>query len=129
METVMTVSVAIIALCMVVIMLAAVAALLRLRRVAIQVEKLVEAVRMQLGPLIHDVTLISADIRSIVRTVEREAPKISDGIEALRTTARDVREFERMLRERIERPLIDVATLVAGILRGVHAFWHTLWRR
>lgn len=129
METLTTLSVAVIALCMVAIMLAAIATLLRLRKVAIQAEKLIEAVRMQLGPIIHDVTLISADVRSIVRTVEREAPKISDGIEALRTTARDVHEFERMLRERIERPLLDVATLISGILRGVHAFWYAMWRR
>lgn len=125
----MTVSVAVIALCMVVIMLAAIATLLRIRRVAIQTEKLVDAVKIQLGPVIHDVTLISADVRSIVRTLEREAPKISDGIEALRNTARDVHEFERMLRERIERPLLDVASLISGILRGVQVFWKTMWRR
>jgi len=129
MEMIMTVSVAVIALCVATITMAAAAALWRIRQLAMRAEELVDAVKLQLAPVIHDVTLISADVRSIVRTVERESSKISDGVEALRQTARDIYEFERMLRERIEKPLLDVAALISGILRGVSVFWRTMWRR
>jgi uncharacterized protein YoxC len=129
MEMMMTVSVAAIAACMLLIMIAAVGALWRIRRVAMEAERLVETVRMHLPPLIHDMTKITSDIRSIVHTLERQAPKVGDMVEALRVTARDVQDFERMIRERLERPLLDLTALVSGIARGIITFWRTLISR
>lgn len=129
MELMMTVSVVVIAACMFLIMVAAVAALWRIRRVAMEAERLVETVRMNLPPLIHDMTKITSDVRSIVHTLERQAPKIGDAAEALRGTARDIHDFERMIRERLERPLLDLTALVSGVVRGVVTFWRTLISR
>ncbi|MDZ7289642.1 MAG: hypothetical protein ONB44_10655 [candidate division KSB1 bacterium] len=126
MEMVMTVSVAIIAACMFFIMMAAVAVLLRIRKLTMEAERLVETVRLHLPPLIHDVTKITSDVRSIVHTVERQAPKLGDAFEAIRVTARDVQGFERMLRERLERPLLDLTALISGLVRAVVSFWRTL---
>jgi len=129
MEMMMAWSLVIIAFCLFMIMAAAVAALLRIRKLAMEAEKLVETVRMNLPPLIHDITKISSDIRSIVHTVERQAPKLGDTIEALRMTARDVHDFERMIRDRLERPLLDLTALVSGVMRAVVSFWRTLISR
>ncbi|MGH7455086.1 MAG: hypothetical protein ACRENG_27270 [bacterium] len=129
MELIMTVSVMVIAACMFFIMMTAVATLWRVRKVAMEAERLVETVRMNLPPLIHDMTKITSDIRSIVHTLERQAPKIGDAFESLRVTARDIQDFERMIRERLERPLLDLTTLVSGIVRGVVTFWRTLISR
>jgi uncharacterized protein YoxC len=129
MEIMMAWSLVIIAGSMLVIMIAAVATLLRLRRVAIEAEKLVGTVRMNIPPLVHDITKITGDIRSIVHTVERQAPKLGDAMEALRSTARDVHDFERMILERLQRPLLDLTALVSGVVRGVVSFWRTLTSR
>lgn len=129
MEMMMAWSLVVIAFCMVMIMLAAVAVLLRVRRLAMEAEKLVETVRMNLPPLIHDITKITGDVRSIVHTVERQTPKLGDAMEALRITARDVQDFERMLRERLERPLLDLTALMSGVMRGIVSFWRTLISR
>lgn len=129
MEMMMAWSLVVIAFCMVMIMLAAVAVLLRVRRLAMEAEKLVETVRMNMPPLIHDITKITGDVRSIVHTVERQTPKLGDAMEALRITARDVQDFERMLRERLERPLLDLTALMSGIMRGIVSFWRTLISR
>jgi uncharacterized protein YoxC len=122
-------SLVIIAMSMLMIMMAAVATLLRLRKVAIEAEKLVETVRMNIPPLVHDITKITSDIRSIVHTVERQAPKLGDAMEALRSTARDVHDFERMILERLQRLLLDLTTLVSGVVRGIVSFWRTLTSR
>jgi uncharacterized protein YoxC len=122
-------SLVIIAMSMLMIMMAAVATLLRLRKVAIEAEKLVETVRMNIPPLVHDITKITSDIRSIVHAVERQAPKVGDAMEALRSTARDVHDFEQMILERLQRPLLDLTTLVSGVVRGVVSFWRTLTSR
>ncbi|MDZ7362041.1 MAG: hypothetical protein ONB46_15150 [candidate division KSB1 bacterium] len=129
MEMMMAWSLVIIAFSMLMIMAAAVAALWRIRKLAMEAEKLVETVRMNMPPLIHDITKISSDIRSIVHTLERQAPKVGDMVEALRVTARDVHDFERMIRERLERPLLDLTALVSGIARGLVTFWRTLFSR
>ncbi|MCG3120112.1 MAG: hypothetical protein ALAOOOJD_02732 [bacterium] len=129
MEMMMAWSLVVIAFCMVMIMLAAVAVLLRVRKLAMEAEKLVETVRMNMPPLIHDITKITGDVRSIVHTFERQAPKLGDAMEALRVTARDVQDFERMLRERLERPLLDLTALVSGVMRGIVSFWRALISR
>jgi uncharacterized protein YoxC len=129
MEMMMAVSLAIIAFCMLLIMAAAVATLLRIRKVAMEAERLVETVRMNIPPLIHDVTKITSDLRSIVHSVERQAPKVGDAMEWLRAAARDVHDFERMLLERLERPLLDLTAIVSGVVRGAVSFWRTLFSR
>jgi len=129
MEMMMAWSLVVIAFCMVMIMLAVVAVLLRLRKLAMEAEKLVETVRMNMPPLIHDITRITGDVRSIVHTVERQAPKLGDVMEAVRAIARDVHDFERMLVERLHRPLLDLTALVSGVVRGVVTFWRFLTSR
>lgn len=129
MEMMMAWSLVVIALSMTVIMVAAVATLLRVRRLAMEAEKLVETVRMHVPPLIHDLTKITGDIRSIAHIVERQAPKLSDAAEAVRSTARDIHDFERMLLDRVQRPLLDFTAIVSGVVRGVVTFWRTLISR
>ncbi len=126
---IMTVSVAVIALCMVAIMVVVIATLLRVRRAATKAEELLEAIKLQIAPIIHDVTLISAEVRKTVQRIENASEKIEDGAHALLDAAQDVKDFEQSLRERIEQPIMDSTALIAGILRGAKAFWRTFWRR
>jgi uncharacterized protein YoxC len=126
---IMTMSVAVIALCMVVVMLTLLPTLWRIRRAAIQAEQLLEAVKMQIAPALHDLTLISADARQTVQHIQGASEKIEDGAHALLDAAQDVKDFERNLRERIEQPIVDSTALIAGVLRGARAFWRTFWRR
>jgi len=129
METIMTFSVAVIALCMVVIMVAAAAALWRVRRAATKAEELLEAIKLQIAPVIHDVTLISADVRKTVQRIESASEKVEDGAHALLDAAQDVKDFETRLRERIEEPIVEITAFISGMLRGAQAFWRTFWRR
>jgi uncharacterized protein YoxC len=129
MDTIMTFSVAVIALCMVVIMVAAAAALWRVRRAATKAEELLEAIKLQIAPVIHDVTLISADVRKIVQRIEGASEKIEDSAHALLDAAQDVKDFETRLRERIEEPIVEITSFISGMLRGAQVFWKTLLRR
>jgi uncharacterized protein YoxC len=126
MEMVMTVSVAFIAFCMFLIMMAIVATLLRLRSLLHEAQKFIETARMHVPPLMHDVTQISADVRSIVRSVERDMPKLSRAMDSLRATASDIHDLERAIRERIETPLLGLSAVAGGLLRGVYSFWRKL---
>lgn len=129
MDIIMTFSVAVIALCMVALMVAGVAAFWRVRRAATKAEELLEAVKLQIAPAIHDATLISADVRKIVQRIESASEKVEDGAHALLDAAQDVKDFETRLRERIEEPIVESTAFISGTLRGARAFWRTFWRR
>jgi uncharacterized protein YoxC len=129
MDTIMTFSVAVIALCMVVIMVAAAAALWRVRRAATKAEELLEAIKLQIAPVIHDVTLISAGVRKAVQRIESASEKIEEGAHALLDVAQDVKDFEARLRERIEEPIVEITAFISGMLRGAQAFGRIFWRR
>lgn len=129
MDIIMTVSVAVIAVCMVAMMAALIAALLRVRRAATKAEELLEAIKLQIAPVIHDVTLISAGVQKVARRIENASEKIEDGAHALLDAAQDVKEFEKNLRGRIEQPIVGITTFISGMQHGAQAFWRTFWRR
>ncbi|HHL72533.1 MAG TPA: DUF948 domain-containing protein [Bacteroidetes bacterium] len=120
------ISLTVIAVCIALITIGVIPVLLALRRTFVQAERLVEQVRMQTAPLVHDATQIAGDLRHIVKTMEKELPKVSDSIESIRRTAADVHEFEIMVRERIEQPLLDLTAIIAGLSKGLVIFWRTL---
>ncbi len=120
------ISLAVIAVSFVVILAILIPVLLRIRAVANEAQRLLESARMQMAPMVHDLTLILSDARSIVRSIDREMVKVSDSLEAVRETARSVREFEAMVEERIERPLLDLAGTLSGLIKGFRVFFRAL---
>ena len=126
---VIEIAVVTIAICSVAVTIGLVSVSLAARRTLNEAHKLIEQVRFQTAPVVHDATQIAGDIRTIVKTIEKELPKVSDSLEAVRGTARDIRDFEEMLRERIERPLLDLTSIIAGLSKGIVIFWKTLAQR
>lgn len=106
-----------------------VAVLIKAIRVLGEAQKFTEMARLQIVPISHDLTNILSDIRSIVRTVEREMPKVGDSLTAVRDTTRNIKEFESLIQERIERPLLDITAVLSALVKGGSAFWKNLSRR
>lgn len=123
---VLEIAVAVIAVCSIIVTTGVVMVVRAALRTINETHRLVEQVRLQTAPLVHDATQIAGDVRMIVKTLEKELPKVSDSLEAVRGTARDLREFEEMLRTRVERPLLDLTALIAGVAKGLVIFWRTL---
>ncbi len=129
MDMVISVSVAIIAGLLFVNTLFLVIVLIRAYTTMGEAKKLVEMVRLQISPITHDLTQILSDVRSIVRTVENEMGKVSDSISAVRDTVRNLHEFETMVQERIERPLLDITAVVSALVKGGRVFWNNFFKR
>jgi uncharacterized protein YoxC len=123
------IAVSVIAVCMFIITAGFISLAIKIKSTLNEAQKLIEQVRYQTAPLVHDATQIASDVRMIVKSLEKELPKVSDSLEAVRGTARDIREFEEMLRERVERPLLDLTSIIAGLAKGIVIFWKTLAHR
>lgn len=94
-----------------------------------EAQRLLESTRLQMAPVIHDVTQIVADAQSIVRAVDREMDKVGDSLAAIRDTTRNVRDFELMIQKRIERPLLDITAVLSALVKGGRVFLNSFLRR
>ena len=117
----MTISVTVIAAIMVAAVLFLIPTLLQIRRTAHEVEKIIEAIRVQIAPLGHDLTITAQEINSILQSIHRQVDKVEDGINTVRDTAVRLREFEEGILRRF-KPLLEVTTLVSALRRGIETF-------
>ena len=124
-----SVSVAIIAALITINTLFMVIVLFKAIKVFGEIQKLIEMVRLHIVPVSHDVTHILGDVRSIVKAAEGEMGKVGDSITAVRDTAVNLKEFEEMIQERIEQPLLDVTSVLSALVKGGRVFWNNYAKR
>jgi len=124
----LTISVTVIAAIMVVVLIALIPVLFQIRRTAREVEKISETVRAQIVPLSHDLTIISHEAKGILQSIRRQVDTVEEGIDIVRGTAVRLQEFEEEILSRIEEPLLELATLVRAVSRGIETFFHILRR-
>jgi uncharacterized protein YoxC len=121
-NTLITISVTVIAAIMVVAVIVLIPVLLQIRRTAREIEKLTDTVRTQVAPVTRDLTSISRETRNILQSIRRQVDKVEDGIAVVRDVAIRVHDLEREVQQRIEEPLLEAATLISGLGRGLSAF-------
>jgi len=128
METLMAISVTVIAAIMVLALIFQIPVLLQVRRTAREAEKLIDSVRVQVAPVSRDVGLISRDVKSIVQSIHRQVDRVEDGIETVHDMAVRVKEFQLEVKRRIDEPILQLAAVLGGVKRGVEAISSIFWR-
>jgi uncharacterized protein YoxC len=118
----MTISVTVIAASIVVVAIVLIPVILQIRRTAREAEKLLDTVRMQIVPLSHDLTVISKEVSGILQSIHRQVDRVEEGIATVRDAAERLREFEETVLTRVEEPLLELATLISAVSRGIGAF-------
>jgi hypothetical protein len=118
METLMAISVAVIAAIMVLFLLLMIPVLLKVLRIAREIEWLIDTVRTQIAPVSRDIIVISQDVKDIVRSIRRQVDKVEDGV----ATAHDMVTWAKHLKEelkwRVEQPVLRASAVMGGIKRG-----------
>ena len=94
-----------------------------------EARKLFEATRLQLVPISHDVTRITTEVKGILASVQKDLNKVGDSLDNVRDTTRNLKEFEYMIQERIQEPLLEITTLLSALIKGGRVFWQTLFRK
>lgn len=94
-----------------------------------EARKLLELARMQLTPISHDITRITTEANGILVSIRKDVDKIGDSLDHVRDTTRNLKEFEFMIQERIQEPLLEITALLSALVKGGRVFWHTLTRK
>jgi uncharacterized protein YoxC len=118
----LTISVTVIAASIVVVAIVLIPVILQIRRTAREAEKLLDTVRMQIVPLSHDLTILSKEVSGILQSIHRQVDRVEEGIATVRDAAERLREFEETVLTRVEEPLLELATLISAVSRGIGAF-------
>ena len=94
-----------------------------------EARKLFEATRLQLVPISHDVTRITTEVKGILASVQKDMDKVGESLDHVRDTTRNLKEFETMIQERIQEPLLEITTLLSALIKGGRVFWNTFTRK
>ena len=121
METLMAISVTVIAAIMVLALIFQIPVLLQVRRTAREAEKLIDSLRVQVAPVSRDVGLISQDVKSILQSIHRQVGRVEDGIETVHEMAVRVKESQLKVKRRIKEPMLQVAAVLGSVKRGFAA--------
>ena len=117
-----SISVTVIAAIMVIFVIALIPVLLQFRRTAKEGERLLEAARQQLVPLSYDLVRVIDDVQDIVKKGGRQMDKVEDSVNAVHDAALKLRDVETLFKDRIEKPLLNLITLLAALVKGTRAF-------
>lgn len=128
MDSLLTISVTVIAVVMVGAVICLIPVLLQIRRTAREAEKVLETVRSQIPPVSRELTHISGQVTTILQSVHRQIDNVEDGLSAARDAADHLRDFEEDVLQRFKPPLFQLATVLNGVSRGVGTFFRVLLR-
>ena len=126
--TLLTLSVTVIAAILVLILIFLIPVLFQVLRTAHEAEKLIDSVRLQVGPVSRDITAISREVKSVIQSIHRQVDRVEGGIETVHDMAVRVKEFQLEVKRRIEEPLLQLAAVLGGVKRGVEGI-SSIFRR
>jgi hypothetical protein len=118
METLMAISVAVIAAIMVLFLILMIPILLKVLRIAREIEWLIDTVRSQVAPISRDIIVISQDVKDIVRSIRRQVDKVEDGVETAHGMVTWAKHIQQELKWRAEKPILRAAAVMGGFKRG-----------
>jgi uncharacterized protein YoxC len=129
METLMAISVTVIAAVMVLALIFLIPVLLRVQRTAKEAETLIDTVRVQVAPISRDIGLISRDVHSIAQFIHRQADRVETGIETVHDMAVLVKAFQIEIQRRIMMPLVMLTSVLEGFKQGIETMARIVSRR
>jgi len=124
----LVISVAVIAVSMILILIFSIPVLLQVRRTAHEAEKLIDSVHLQVVPVSRDVTAISLEVKNIIQSIHRQVDRVEGGIETALDMAVLCKEFQIEVQRRIAKHLLQLVAVFSGVKRGVEAFARVLYR-
>jgi uncharacterized protein YoxC len=125
---ILEISVAVIALFIVIFVIGILIVFFQIRRVAKEAEKLIDTTRQQITPLSHSLNLIVHDAQKIVQSVQSQVGKVEKGVDEIQQIAVRLSEFEKQVEEKIQQPFLELVAMVAAFFKALQVFVG-FWRK
>ncbi len=116
-----TISITVIAACIVIVMVFSVPVLLQIYRTSVEIRRLSETARAQIVPITTQVTEVIHDVRSFVQSIDGHGDEIHGAIIAIRNAAVRLQEFQGEMRDKA-LPLLKMASIVGLGSKGILSF-------
>ena len=127
MGTVVNICVIIITIAIVSFIVVLIIALQDVRRVRVKSEKLMDKIDKGLNPILSSVEQISEDIRLITSTARRQLERVDSTADYIKKNINGIVEnwikTINLLNDAIAEPVVDIATFLKGLSRGVKFFF------
>ena len=120
---ILEISVAVIAFFVVIFVIGLLFVFIQLKRTAKEAEKLLETARQHIVPLSHDVTIVVNDTKRIVASIQKQMGMVEQGVGEVKDTVSRITEFEKKLHDKLEQPILDVATFASAISKAIKSFF------
>lgn len=117
------ISVAVIAFFIVVFVIGVLILFAQIRRTAKEAEKFLDSARQHIGPISHDLAIIFNDVKRITQSVQQQVGKVEKGVDEIKQIATRINEFEKLVQDKIEQPILAVASLIAAIAKPIRAIF------
>lgn len=128
MSTVIQVCIIIITIAIVSFIVVLIVALQNVRRVRIKMERIMDKIEGGVDPILSSVGQISDDIRQMSFTAKRQLVRVDDTANYINKNINDIVEnwihTIHLLNDAIAEPIMDIATFLKGLSRGVKFFFN-----
>ena len=97
--------------------------LVRVRKLITSMEHDLKEVSSRTIPILSNLEFITDRFRNVAQEVEDQVGLVKSSLHAIKTVTDDVLMLERKVQERIEAPVVEAASLVAAVYRGLRTFF------
>lgn len=125
---VLTISMAVIALIIVLGGIFMIPIALQIYRTAREAEKLLSLMQTHMVPLAQGLGSLVGHANGILESVQRQVDKMEEGIFAVRNTLVRVREFEETIFRPLEESVLELTALVTTATRGLDSLFRLMRR-
>lgn len=96
--------------------------LARVRDVLGNIQRDVRDVSTRAVPVLENLDAITGKLRTITDNFQDQVSIVRDSVLSLKTVTDNILDFERRVQREIETPVLEVAGVVASIVRAIGAF-------
>ncbi len=96
--------------------------MIKLKETLISVEKDFKEMSSKAIPVFENLEVITAKFRNVAETVDGEVDNIRQSVQTMREIADNIVSFERRLQERVEVPVMEAASFLSAVIRGIKVF-------
>ena len=73
-------------------------------------------------PVLENLEVITTKFRTVAGSIEEQVDLVKDSIRSVKQIADDLVAFERKVQDRVETPVLEAASFIAAVYKGLRTF-------